>query len=111
MAIGRHPVNVTEPPELRNLAAANRERIIALEHELTRVRNRQHEMAEQLAVIHYLGEQVRELADDVKDLTRSMTTVARQAVHRPSPAGWSAVAAWISIAVAIVALIVAGWRG
>lgn len=96
-----------EPPELRNLAAANRERIIALEHELTRVRDRQHELAEQVAVIAYLGRQVHELAEDVKALTLSMTTVARQAVHRPSPAGWSAVAAWISIGVAILALAVA----
>jgi hypothetical protein len=87
------------------VAASNRERIRALENELVRLRDRQHELAAEVAAIRYLGEQVRELGEDVKALTGQVTTVARRAVERPTPAGWSATAGWAAVIVSVVSLV------
>jgi uncharacterized protein YoxC len=94
----------------REVGAANRERIRALEHEVTRLRDRQHTLANEVMAIRYLAEQVRELSEDVKDLTQNVATIARRAVERPTPAGWSATAGWAAVIVSVVALVLVTTR-
>jgi uncharacterized protein YoxC len=89
----------------QEVAASNRERIVALENELARLRTRQHELSEQVAIIRYLADQVRELGEDVKALTTQVTALARRAIERPTPAGFSAIASWLALGVAILTLV------
>lgn len=72
---------------------------------MTRLRDRQHDLSEQVAIVRYLADQVRELSEDVKELTTQITQIARRVVERPSPQGWSAGVATLSLIVAVVALV------
>jgi uncharacterized protein YoxC len=94
----------------REVGAANRERIRALENEVERLRDRQHELSAQVATIRYLAEQVRELGEDVKELTKQVATASRRALERPTPAGWSATAGWAAVIVSVVALVLVATR-
>jgi hypothetical protein len=88
----------------REVAASNRERIGALERELQRVRDRQHEHATELAAIRLLAEQVKELGEHVRTLTQQMERVARRALWRP-PA--TLVGQYLGLAIALLALVIA----
>jgi hypothetical protein len=88
----------------QEVTASNRERINALEHELERMRNSQHRLASDVAVIRYLAEKVGELGEDVKELTGQVENVARRAVERPTAA---VVGQYLGLAVAIIALVAA----
>jgi hypothetical protein len=98
-------VDEGSPRDWREVAASNRERITALERELNRLRDRQHSLAEQVAIIVYLAEQVKELGEDVKQLTIQITTLARRVVEKPSAGGWAAAASWVAVAVSILTLV------
>ena len=93
------------PSNWREVAASNRERIRAIEQELTRVRDRQHELSESVMIIRYLAEQVKELGEDVKDLTVQVTTLARRVVEKPSAGGVSAAASWVAVFVALATFV------
>jgi hypothetical protein len=96
--------------EWQEFAYSNRERIAALEHELNRVRERQHDMASEIAVIRYLGEKVRDLGEDVVALTEQVEKVASRAVPRPRPTTLALFAQYGAVLVAIIALVVAATR-
>jgi hypothetical protein len=96
--------------EWQEFAYSNRERIAALEHELDRVRERQHDMASEIAVIRYLGEKVRDLGVDVVALTEQVEKVASRSLPRPRQSTLSLWAQYGALVVALVALIVAVTR-
>jgi hypothetical protein len=103
-------VHVPVPSDERGwqeFAYSNRERIHALEHELDRVRERQHEMASEIAVIRYLGDKVRDLGEDVVALTESVERVASRSVPRPRQSTLALFAQYSAVIVAIAALVVA----
>jgi hypothetical protein len=93
--------------ELYEVATSNRERIRTLEGEVVRLRDRQHELAESVAVIRYLAEEVRSLGEDVRRLTTQTAALARRAVERPSA---GLVGQYLGLIVAIAALLVAATR-
>lgn len=98
------------PPDDRTwqeFAAANRERITALEHELGRVRDSLHDLRTEAAAIKYLAEQTAELAGDVRRLARRVEQIARVAVRRPSPTILSLTAQYIALAVSLAAVVIA----
>jgi hypothetical protein len=97
----------SEPRDLAEIAASNRERIRAVEREIIRLRDRQHELSETVATIAYLAAQVKDLAGDVKKLTSQTATLARRAMSRPSP---SLVGQYVGLLIAIAALVVAALR-
>lgn len=80
---------------------------MTLETELERVRERQHDMGAEVAAIRYLALQVRDLAADVKLLT----VTARRAIGRPTAGGWSALAGWAGVLLALVAVALALTHG
>jgi hypothetical protein len=96
--------------EWQEFAYSNRERIGALEHELDRVRERQHEMATEIAVIRYLGDKVRDLGEDVVALTEQVEKVASRSLPRPRQSTLSLWAQYGALVVALVALAVAVTR-
>jgi predicted nucleic acid-binding Zn-ribbon protein len=96
--------------EWQEFAYSNRERIRSLEHELERVRERQHEMATEIAVIRYLGEKVRDLGVDVVALTEQVERVASRSLPRPRQSTLSLFAQYGALLVALVALLVAVTR-
>jgi len=98
------------PSDWREIAAANRARIVHLEHELGRVRERLHELTAEVAAVRFLGERVAELGDDVKELASQVGQVARRALERPSPVALGVLAQYLALAVAVVALAVAASR-
>jgi hypothetical protein len=101
------------PPTERDwqeYAYSNRERIAALERELNRVRERQHDMASEIAVIRYLGDKVRDLGEDVVALTEQVERVASRSLPRPRQSTLSLWAQYGALLVALVALVVAVTR-
>lgn len=80
------------------LAGENRARIRNLEAEINRVRERQHELANEVAIVKYLAEQVRNLTSEVRKLSEA----TQQAVKRPAA---QVVAQYVAIIVAIVAIV------
>lgn len=93
--------------ELYEYAAANRARLESVEREVGLLRARQHEINSELAALRYIGEKVGELAVQVGDVAAQLNTLSRRALERPTTAGWSALAGWLAVLVALVALIVA----
>jgi hypothetical protein len=93
--------------ELYEVATSNRERIKTLEGEVVRLRDRQHQLAESVAVIRYLAEEVKSLGEDVRRLTAQTATIARRSVERPSA---ERVGQYLALLVAVAALIVAATR-
>jgi hypothetical protein len=96
--------------EWQEFAYSNRERVAALERELDRVRERQHEMVAEVAAVRYLGEKVRDLGEDVVGLTEQVEKVASRAVPRPRPTTLALFAQYGAVLVAIIALAVAATR-
>jgi hypothetical protein len=103
----------------REVASSNRERINNLENEVKLLRQRQHDMATDLAVVRYLGDKVAELGQDVKELTEELHVsvrnvsskvqeVAETAMARPA---FGPVSSWVAVVIAIVAVIVAATHG
>ena len=88
----------------QDVATENRVRIVSLEDEVKRLRERQHELASSVAAIRYMAEQVRELGEDVKELTGQVSTLGRRAMDRPSA---SVLGQWAAVIVAVIALVVA----
>jgi hypothetical protein len=93
------------PNDWREIAASNRERINSLERETTRLRDRQHELAENVAIIRYLADTVRDLGEDVKELTVQVTTLARRVVEKPSAGGVSAAASWVAVLISLATFV------
>lgn len=91
----------------QEVAASNRERIRALEHELERTRDAVHKLSKETAAILYLTREVGKLETAVEDLAEQLGKVARRALEKPTATGMSLVAQYLSFAVAICALIVA----
>jgi len=75
--------------------------------EVIRVRDRQHALENELAALRYLGEQVRDLAHEVKVASEHYQQLSRRALERPTAAGYSAIIAGCSFLLAIVAFIIA----
>jgi hypothetical protein len=94
----------------QEVAASNRERIRALDHEMDRVRDALHEFRAEAQAIRYLAEKVGDLAGDVRALAQRVEQVSRHAVARPSATGLSVFAQYVAVIVALVALIVAVTR-
>lgn len=99
------------PPEdtrtWQEVAASNRERIGAIEHEMNRVRDALHEVRVESQAVRYLAEKVGDLASDVRTLAGRVETISRHAMSRPSATGLSVFAQYLSLIVAGTALIVA----
>jgi hypothetical protein len=93
--------------EWQELAYSNRERIRALERELERVRERQHDMATEVAVIRYLGEKVSDLGGDVVQLAEQVEKVASRAVPRPRPSTLALLLQLATVVIALAALVIA----
>ena len=66
----------------REFAASNRERIVANEHEINRLRDRVHELAERVGVIGALTVQLGHVAETVEGLSRTVTENTRQSDQR-----------------------------
>jgi hypothetical protein len=72
-----------------------------------RTRDRLHLIEGELAAVRYLGEQIRDMAATVGELAKDVRSLSHRVVERPSPAGLSAAAGWLSFLVAAAALIYA----
>jgi hypothetical protein len=96
--------------ELWEYAASNRARVETIEAELTRLRDRQHDLSAEVAAMRYLGEAVGRLATQVGEVAKQVQAVSRRAVEKPSPSVMSAYASWAAVAVAVVALVIAATR-
>jgi archaellum component FlaC len=111
LSLGRHLVLATMPQgegqSWQEVAASNRERIAAVEHELSRVRDAMHDIRAETQSVRYLAEKVGGLADDVRALANRVEVVSRRAVEKPTASGLAVVGQYIGLAVALVALIVA----
>ena len=96
-----------EHRELYEYAVANRERIGALERELERTRSAVHDLRGETQAIRYLAEKVGEMAADIHELTGRVETLARHAVRRPAQSTLAVVAQYLSVGVALTALVIA----
>jgi hypothetical protein len=125
---GRHEREWREERGWREFAASNRERIVANEHEINRLRDRVHDIAEKVGVIGALTVQLKHLAETVEGLSRTVAANTQQsdqriaalaeelsrgladlnlkmadAVRRPTA---SVIAQYLALAVSIVAIVV-----
>lgn len=94
----------------QEVAASNRERIRALEHELERVRGSVHKLSTETAAILYLTREVAKLETAVEDLAEQLGRVARRALEKPTATGLSIAAQYLSFFVALIALGIAATR-
>ena len=94
----------------QEVAASNRERINALEHELDRTRDSVHRLSTETAAISYLAKEVGKLEGAVEDLGGQLERIAKRALERPTATGLSVLAQYLAIIVALVALAVAATR-
>lgn len=85
-------------------AGENRARIAALERETERTRERVHRLEGEAAAARFLGQQVKELALDIREMTRRIEELAKHVLIRPSPTGISAFANLAAVLVALAAL-------
>jgi aminoglycoside phosphotransferase len=90
----------------QEVAAGNRERIRALEHEQDRI----HKLSTETAAILYLTKEVGKLEGAVEDLATEIGRVAKRALERPTSTGLSVFAQYLAVIVALVALVVAATR-
>jgi len=102
-----NPNRPRNPEEWQEFAYTNRARIDILEAEMNRVRERQHEMSAEVSAIRFLGQQVKDLAVHVEKLGEDVETISRRALERPTAA---VVGQYISVLIAVIALIVAATR-
>lgn len=79
--------------------------------ELQRVRDRLHKAEGELAAVQYLGKQIETMARSIEELADNVGALSRRAIERPTAAGWSAVAGWGSLLVALAALALVVFRG
>lgn len=91
----------------RELAYSNRARLDSLEPEMQRVRERLHGLESEVTAVTYLGKRLEQLATEMHELGEKIERLSRRAVERPTSAGWSAAAGWLTVAVSIVALVIA----
>jgi hypothetical protein len=89
----------------REVAASNRERIVVLEREMQRTRDRLHEISGELTAVRYLGEKVADLGTNVRALTDKLETITREALRRPTPTTLGLLGQYGGLVVAIVALV------
>jgi hypothetical protein len=94
----------------QEVAAGNRERIRALEHEQDRMRDSIHKLSTETAAILYLTKEVGKLEGAVEDLATEIGRVAKRALERPTSTGLSVFAQYLAVIVALVALVVAATR-
>lgn len=99
-----------DPRTWQEVAASNRERILALERESERTRDALHQVRGETAGTRYLTEKLAELAADTHQLTSRVEQLARHAVQRPSQSALAVLGQYIGLVVAIVALVVASKR-
>ena len=98
---------MAEGDNVREQIGNNAARLDSVEHELGRVRDRQHEMMSELAALRYLGNKVGDMAEALHELSGKLEVISRRALERPSARSWQAFAATVSAGLALVALIVA----
>jgi len=94
-------------PQHRDDQPATPWRLDALEHEVERLRERQHNIAAEVAAVRYLGQEVAKLASHVEKLGEDVETISRRALERPTAA---VVGQYLGVIVAVIALIVAATR-
>lgn len=94
-----------EPDGMREEIGENRARIAGLEEEVTRLRNRQHELAERVGIISWYGEKIDRLTREVHELAQQFATLARRAVEKPSATTWQTLAAVVATVVSVLALV------
>jgi predicted nucleic acid-binding Zn-ribbon protein len=94
----------------QEVAAGNRERIRALEHEQDRMRDSIHKLSAETAAILYLTKEVGKLENAVEDLADKLERIARRALEKPTATGLSIAAQYLSFFVALIALGIAATR-
>lgn len=99
-----------EESELWRYAAGNRARLDILEGELRRNRDHIHELRGELAAVRYLGEKVGSLATSVDTLAGDLVTLSKRVVERPSRGTMAVFGQYLSLGVAVIALVIAAWR-
>lgn len=100
----------TDARTWQEVAASNRERIAALEHELDRVRENVHDFRAEVQAIRYLAEKVGDLAEDVRRLTNRVEKIASRVMNRPTTSALAVLAQYLGLVVALAALVVATSR-
>ena len=88
----------------QSFAAENRARIRTAEAELIRLRDRQHQLSEQLGIVAALAVEVRNIADDVRELsaaTKDLVAKTSETVTRPTA---SVIAQYLAVLIALVAV-------
>jgi hypothetical protein len=125
---GQHEHEWRDQRSWREFAASNRERIVASEHELNRLRDRVHDLTEKIGVTGALTIQLKHLAETVEGLAKTVATNTQRsdqrietlanelargladlnlkmadAVKRPTA---SVIAQYLALAVSIVAIVV-----
>jgi chromosome segregation ATPase len=86
--------------------ADNRARIEGLERELTRTRDRLHRLEGSIQGLSISLVALRELPQAVDELRGALERLSRRAIERPQVPTLQMVAAWLSLIVAVTALVV-----
>lgn len=86
------------------VAAANRERIRALEREMLRTRENVHSLRSEVGALRYLGDRLGEQSEALRGLADRVERLSRQALHRPTQTGLSVLAQYLALIVALLAL-------
>jgi uncharacterized protein (DUF2342 family) len=101
----------TDPQPPNERLARLEEQVRANLEEMHRMRERLHKAEGSLAAVTYLGERIASMGRNLEELAQAVNGLSRRAVERPSAAGWSALAGWGSLIVAITALLVVTFHG
>lgn len=100
----------TRLDELAREVAADTARVANLELEVRTVRERLHTLESDRVAVRLLAVKVDALTTELSELAGDLRTLGRRAMERPTPAGLSATASWVSVLIAVAALIIAGVR-
>jgi chromosome segregation ATPase len=93
--------------DLDRFAVENRVRIENVEAELSRSRDRLHQMESEYHGVNLTLQTLRDLPAAVRELSAQLQTLSTRAVERPRAATVTAWAAWLSALVSTVAIILA----
>jgi uncharacterized protein YigA (DUF484 family) len=93
--------------ELWEYAARNRADIDTALREIDRLRERTHDLASSVAGFRHLANAVDHMADELHGVTQRLDTISRRAVEKPTVPTVAVLLQLATVAVAVIALIVA----
>jgi hypothetical protein len=100
-------VDQSDPRTWQESAAAQRERLRALERDAERTSQTVHSLRGEVQAARYLAEKLTEMAGDFRALSGRVNELSRQSLQRPSPSTLSVFGQYLGLIIAIIALVIA----